>query len=155
MDQAFRYWIAKGATTESTYPYTAVDGKCHYDASTSQTTVSSYTDVQQDEGALKTAVARNPVSIAIYALSIMQYTGGIYSDYSACPSGLLDHCVLAVGYGTSSSQDFWKVKNSWGLHGEKMFSSDSLESHQDQESVDLLPLLLSQFSKWVIHTHNI
>lgn len=114
MDQAFRYWEANGATSESKYPYAAVDQHCTYDKTTKVTGVSAFTDVNHDEGALKDAVTQQPVSIAIFALTIMQYTGGIYDDYAACPSGLLDHGVLAVGYGSDGGQDYWLVKNSWG-----------------------------------------
>ena len=114
MDNAFRYIQKNGITTESVYPYIAKDSNCRFQPSQSITKISSFNDVHQDEGALKNAVAQQPVSIAIYALTIMQYKSGIYDDYSACPSGLLDHGVLAAGYGSEDSKDYWLVKNSWG-----------------------------------------
>jgi cathepsin L len=114
MDQAFEYVEVNGITNEQTYPYTARDGACVYKPSMMISKIDKYVDVIEDESNLKTAVAQQPVSIAIYALTIMSYTGGIYNDYNACPSGLLDHGVLAIGYGTDSGQDYWLVKNSWG-----------------------------------------
>lgn len=114
MDNAFRYIQKNGITSEATYPYTAKDGSCKYKSTMSVTSVSKYADVKKDESDLKNAVAMQPVSIAIYALTIMQYQSGIYSDYSACPSGLLDHGVLAAGYGSTNGEDYWLVKNSWG-----------------------------------------
>lgn len=122
MDNAFRYVIKNGLTTEDIYPYTGVDGKCHYDKSKAHVSLTSFTDVKQDEAELQKAVAQQPTSVAIYAIPIMQYSSGIYNDYSRCPSSesLLDHGVLAVGYGTENGQDYWVVKNSWGADwGEK------------------------------------
>ena len=83
-------------------------------------TNSGFTDVPTgDEDALKSAVAQQPVSVAIEAdKSVFQlYASGVL-DSTACGTQL-DHGVLVVGYGTDmaaggSGTDYWKVKNSWG-----------------------------------------
>ena len=63
-----------------------------------------------DGAALKQAVSKGPVSVAVEADSIVfqLYTGGVI-DSTACGTSL-NHGVLAVGYGA----DYWIVKNSWG-----------------------------------------
>lgn len=117
MDDAFQYIIAnKGIDTESTYPYTAEDGTCSYAASNCGSVLGGYTDVTTgSESALLTANNLGPVSVAIDASqpSFQSYTSGVYYE-PACSSTQLDHGVLAVGWGSVSSQQYWIVKNSWG-----------------------------------------
>lgn len=116
MKDAFRYVINNGLTSEEKYSYKGVDGSCKYNKDMPHVSLSTFTAVKESEGALMVAVAHQPVSVAIYAPPIMQYAGGIYDDLNACPSSpwLLDHGVLAVGYGSQDGQDYWLVKNSWG-----------------------------------------
>eukprot|EP01084_Bolivina_argentea_P249179 417022_1 len=54
-----------------------------------------------------------PLSIAMNAEALQRYKSGIYDPKNCNPKDL-DHGVLVVGYGTSGSNDYWKVKNSWG-----------------------------------------
>jgi cathepsin L len=116
MDNAFKY-IEKenGLCSESEYKYTARDGTCkastcgtHYDA------ISTYTDVKSDStGDLETAVVAGPVSVAVDAggTTWQLYKSGIVDGHCGV---LLDHGVLAVGYDNSGSENYWRVKNSWG-----------------------------------------
>jgi len=118
MDDAFQYIIANhGIDTEASYPYTAEDGTCQYNAANCGSTLQAYTDVQSgSEAALQTAVATvGPVSVAIDASqpSFQMYSGGVYYE-PACSSTQLDHGVLAVGYSSTGGSDYWIVKNSWG-----------------------------------------
>jgi len=121
MDSAFT-WMKKngGICTESKYPYTSgitksagtCSDSCGKDAKTAP---ASYTDVQKNsDSALLSALNKQPVSVAIEAdkASFQLYKSGVYSDANCGTT--LDHGVLAVGYGTEGTQDYWRVKNSWG-----------------------------------------
>ena len=121
MDDAFT-WVQKngGVTTESSYPYTSgttgQSGSCVKSGYTNvaASAPSSYTDVTAgDVNALMSAVAQQPVSIAIQAnqAAFQSYKSGVLTG--KCGQQL-DHGVLAVGYGTLNGVDYWKVKNSWG-----------------------------------------
>jgi len=118
MDDAFQYIIKNhGIDTESSYPYTATGpNACRFNAANVGATISSYKDVASgSESALATAVDQQPISVAIDAghTSFQLYSSGVYYE-SACSATQLDHGVLAVGYGTDGSSDYWYVKNSWG-----------------------------------------
>jgi len=119
MDYGFQYIIDnKGIGSEASYPYTAADGTCKKVASV--TTITSFTDVPTgSETALLTAIVQQPIAVAVEADqdSFQLYKGGVMT--AACGSNL-DHGVLAVGYGTDTGKDYYKVKNSWGATwGEK------------------------------------
>jgi len=117
MDNAFD-WIEgqKGLCTEGDYPYVSGNGKAPACATTCKPvdlTGMKHTDVQKGSmTALMTAVTQQPVSIAIQANqpSFQLYASGVITGLCGTQ---LDHGVLAVGYGTVSGTDYWKVKNSW------------------------------------------
>jgi len=118
MDNAFEYIFQnRGIDTEDSYPYTGVDGSCKYSANSVGASVYSYADVNPgSERELTNAIGTaGPVSVAIDAsqASFQFYSSGVYFEPS-CSSYQLDHGVLAVGYGSQNSQDFYIVKNSWG-----------------------------------------
>ena len=91
---------------------------CHFKKSDIGATCTGHVDIPHgDEEALKKAVATiGPISVAIDAghESFQHYKTGVYSE-PACSSTKLDHGVLAVGYGTYEGEDYWLVKNRWGI----------------------------------------
>jgi hypothetical protein len=98
----------KGIGSEASYPYTATDGTCKTVPSVA--TITGYTDVPANsETALETAIVQQPISVAVEAdqASFQLYSGGVMT--AACGTAL-DHGVLAVGYGTLSGADYYKVK---------------------------------------------
>jgi len=117
MTSAFKYVQAnKGVDTESYYPYTAKAGTCHFSTANIGATIAGYKTVTAgSESALLTAINTQPVSVAIDAShnSFQLYKSGTYYE-PACSSSRLDHGVLAIGYGSDSTGDYFLVKNSWG-----------------------------------------
>jgi len=122
MDAAFKYIHSEGGLcTESAYPYKGTDGTCQATScGTKYDDITSYTDVTVDnEADLETATAAGCVSVGIEAdqSSFQFYSSGVLTG--TCGTSV-DHGVLVVGYGTTGTQEYWKVKNSWGTTwGEK------------------------------------
>jgi cathepsin L len=119
MDNSFKYIKANnGIDTEMSYPYETKDGTCRFKAADVGATDTGFVDIPaQSESALQSAIATvGPVSVAIDASksTFHFYKSGVYND-ATCSSTQLDHGVLAVGYDSLNGQDYYIVKNSWGL----------------------------------------
>lgn len=120
--QAFEYIKhVRGLETETDYPYTAVAGKCAFDATKLAVDVpyGSVNITQGDEQALYEAVTKKgPVSIAFQVIAgFKDYAGGVYTtDSCKQDPQSVNHAVLAVGYGydAKTKLNYWIVKNSWG-----------------------------------------
>ncbi|XP_075463659.1 cathepsin S-like [Ascaphus truei] len=118
MTNAFRYIIDNnGINSDSSYPYQAKADTCHYNSSAKAATCSMYMKiVPRTEKVLKRALAIvGPISVAIDASrpTFSLYKSGVYND-EFCGK-VVNHAVLAVGYGSLNGQDYWLLKNSWGV----------------------------------------
>ncbi|KAF0730889.1 hypothetical protein Ae201684_011771 [Aphanomyces euteiches] len=106
----------KGMCLESAYPYTSgqsdVTGTCQ---TTCEKKALSLGETVQDRGesALMTILNTQPVTVTVESGNPVwrNYEGGLVTQ---CPGAESDHAVIAVGYGTNSDGDYFKIKNSWG-----------------------------------------
>ena len=118
MDNAFE-WISKngGLCTEQDYPYISSNGEKQNCQTTCvevpNSKIQSWTDVEPGDNFFMTAIAQQPVSVAIEAdqKDFQLYSSGVFTG--KCGTNL-DHGVLTVGYGTENGADYYLVKNSWG-----------------------------------------
>ncbi len=122
-----------GVDTEASYPYTAMDGTCHFNVSNIGADVTSVVNItSKNVTQLMEALGTvGPISVAIDAEADFQmYSSGIFTS-NECSSDIhdLDHAVTAVGYGQDShGHKYYIVKNSWGtdwgMDGYIYFSRD-------------------------------
>jgi len=123
MHDCYLQIIAEGGDeTEANYPYQGQSGGgCEFDQSKAVANgFSHYVNVTMgNETALQIASAEHVISVGIDASSLFfqLYFGGVY-DPPFCKKrwDQLDHGVTVVGYDhdSTSNQDYWIVKNSWG-----------------------------------------
>jgi cathepsin L len=141
MDNAFKFDEKTGGLcSEEDYPYEARQGKiCNPMNCTDVpgTIVSTFYDVpHSDEKAMLSALAMQPISVAIQAdqFAFQFYKTGVLTDDKCGKAGNIDHGVLAVGYGTDleTQEPYWLVKNSWGASwGENGYIRMSRNSEND------------------------
>merc|ERR1712113_207464 len=101
-----------GIESENSYRYTARNGNCQFSRSRVAAKVSSYKSVGRgSESSMKSYVgSTGPLSVCVDTNSWNSYRGGVMTS---CGRNV-DHCVQVVGYGSSGSTSYWKVRNSWG-----------------------------------------
>ena len=115
MDDAFS-WISEngGLCTEKDYPYNGEKEVCETTCNlVPKSQIRSWVDVKSSDTALMSAIAQQPVSIAIEAdqIDFQLYESGVFTGKCGTT---LDHGVLVIGYGTEEGEDYYLVKNSWG-----------------------------------------
>lgn len=102
------YIKKNGITTESNYPYLAVDGTCNSSKITSPIYgISNYYQVNASTQSLVEALAITPITISVDATYWSYYAGGVFSN---CNNNTHNHAVLLTGIQDGN----WIVKNSWG-----------------------------------------
>ncbi|MQM06211.1 hypothetical protein Taro_039033 [Colocasia esculenta] len=121
VDSALDYIVKnRGIDTLESYPYKKAIGRCKQNAVIHLTlaavvSIDSRKSVfSHDEKGLQRAVAGQPVGIAIEAKgrSFQLYKGGIFNG----PCGTsIDHAMLLIGYGAENGQDYWLIKNTYGV----------------------------------------
>jgi len=114
MDNGFAFIQRNGGLClEADFPYIASAGVCKKCQVVPGSAPKSVHDLEHTEQAMKEALSKQPVAIAIEAdqMSFQFYSKGVLTGN--CGQNL-DHGVLAVGYGTLNGVPYWKVKNSWG-----------------------------------------
>jgi len=120
MELGFTYVATNGIATEANWPYTATNGKCN-EAIPKAAKISGYVkNIENNYTSLLNSLGlMGPQSVTVDASTWSLYSSGIFNGCSM-KSIDLDHGVQAVGYGTENGQDYWIVRNSWGVSwGEK------------------------------------
>ena len=113
---AFAYITANGIASETTYPYEAKENRCNKTlaAKIAAKTVGSKAVTANSAVALRTAVAIQPVAVAVDANAAVwqSYSQGTISG--TCGTSI-NHYVLVVGYNMAADIPYYVAKNSWGV----------------------------------------
>jgi len=125
---AFEYLMTPGVggqEGEVSYPYTAVNGNCAFNAADVVARLTNYSFATapcesgscpvQDNLLQSQLNSVGPLSICVNAATWSDWTGPAPMSADECPGDAedLDHCVQLVGY--DWNQGYWIVRNSWDV----------------------------------------
>jgi len=128
--EAFKYVVGVGGIdVEESYPYvddvteSYVTSSCAQHNNVVQVTGYKYA-VQpcrfgscshQDEVGMMAALAQfGPLSVCWNMAESGRYQDGVFTDSCSSSRSSMDHCGQLVGYDTTASTPYWKIKNQWG-----------------------------------------
>jgi len=117
-------WVLKnGLVDASQLPYRAVDGTCTpssvalaNSAGTGGAAfgMTGWSTLPKNtyEPLVRALAEEGPVAVSVGASPWFNYESGIYND---CPKDMvIDHAVVAMGYGAEAGTKYWLIQNSWG-----------------------------------------
>lgn len=117
---AFDYMAENGVPTEENLAYKSGNaGNCPsngspYPADWSRVYINGFTSLPSNEAQplMKALVEQGPVVISADSSGWTHYMSGIFDGCSK--DAVIDHSILAKGYGASDDQKYWLLQNSWG-----------------------------------------
>jgi len=117
---AYEYVMSAGGMEPvKDYPYTAQDGNCNFQSKDIVAKISNWeyaTEFYSETTLQNNLVGWGPLSICVDAANWQDYQSGVMSWEECAWVNELDHCVQLVGYNTNNNNDYWIVRNSWGLN---------------------------------------
>eukprot|EP00421_Protoceratium_reticulatum_P069613 CAMPEP_0168424364 /NCGR_PEP_ID=MMETSP0228-20121227/34785_1 /TAXON_ID=133427 /ORGANISM="Protoceratium reticulatum, Strain CCCM 535 (=CCMP 1889)" /LENGTH=402 /DNA_ID=CAMNT_0008438353 /DNA_START=57 /DNA_END=1262 /DNA_ORIENTATION=- len=111
---AYAFMRDHGIPLEGERPYQAATGTCSTWPTARVARVSGWTQLPSNraEPLMRALVEQGPVVVAVDANNWFSYSNGIFD---ACnKDAVLDHAVLAKGYGGEPGRRAWLIQNSWG-----------------------------------------
>ncbi|RZC31801.1 Peptidase C1 and/or Inhibitor I29 domain containing protein [Asbolus verrucosus] len=121
LEVCYQYILRNGGIdTADSYPYENMSGNgCRFDNDTIGARITDYGTVAEgDEDQLKTVVGTiGPASVIITVdFTFMVYQSGVYyKENCTNTKEPYNHAVTVIGYGNEDGQDYWLIKNEWGL----------------------------------------
>lgn len=116
---AFEYMAENGVPTEENLAYKSGDaGNCPgsgtYPADWSRLYINGFSALPSNEAQplMSALVEQGPVVLSADSSGWTHYQTGIFDDCSK--DAVIDHTLLAKGYGASNDQKYWLLQNSWG-----------------------------------------
>jgi len=114
---AYEYARDHGLPVESSYAYTGKGDSCHAETAyptTQRVKISGWTNTasNQAQPLMEALYNSGPVVVAVDADEWFDYDQGIFDGCKK--DAVLDHAVLAKGYGGEGDAMWWRIQNSWG-----------------------------------------
>ncbi|KAG9350775.1 hypothetical protein JZ751_024664 [Albula glossodonta] len=117
---AYMYIMQNGGIqAETSYPYVMEERSCQANSSENVAWVKDWKYVPPgDEQAFEDAlVTIGPIAVVIDTTTrnFQFYRKGIFYD-PKCSIWKQAHAVVLMGFGTEGSEEYWTIKNSWGIY---------------------------------------